>query len=56
MFKCLCGHEYTPVPDEEAETMPPSFRARLFRCDACKSLDWVDPTDLGIEDWEDAEE
>ena len=52
-FKCPCGGSYKSVPDEEAAEIstPPNFRARLFHCENCQAYDWLDPSDLDIEDW-----
>jgi hypothetical protein len=50
-FKCLCGNEYTLVPDEETVGMPPSFTARQFHCKICGAYDWLEAYDLELEDW-----
>jgi hypothetical protein len=53
VIKCLCGGEYTRVPDSDVEDLPPSFTARRFHCDACGGSDWVTPDDLGYDEWPD---
>lgn len=52
-FKCLCGANYSPVPDEEAQGTPKSFVAKQFKCETCGALDWLEPYDLGADSWED---
>lgn len=49
---CPCGNPYTPVSDEDAVGVPPSYIARQFYCSVCKTADWVEPHDLGVFSWE----
>lgn len=44
---------YTELPDEEADTLPPSFTAKLLYCGTCEGKDWVEPDDMGLDAWSD---
>lgn len=50
-LKCRCGGTYTRIPDEEVDDLPPSSTAYKFYCAACDCAEWVEPWDLGLDEW-----